>query len=291
MLRRLALLVALLSPAVGLAQASNEVVVDPAAFVLSDCTSTRSILLSWNSSVAPTLGTTPDFYRVLVSNTSGCPATSGTQVTGTLIDVTATGVTQSYPPALTTVTPIDFLSRAGITAATCPTSTVTAYVCVQLWPNGGGSTGSPRSTATGSAKLEVSPPSIPVNVAVAPGDSALFVSWADGTDSSVAAVSYNVTAVGGTGPVTKNSTSKSYRLGGLTNGVTYSVTVTSMSAGGMESVASAAVSGTPQAVANFWGNYTGVTGHQEQGGCGGGPAGVVSLLGVALALRGLRRRS
>jgi hypothetical protein len=297
MLRRIALLVALLDPIAGLAQASNEVLISPSAFGLADCTSTTSIGLTWTSSVVPTLGTTPDFYRILVSNTSGCPTTSGTQVTGTLGEVTATDLAPSYPTAGTIVTPSDFFSKAGITAATCPTSNVTIYVCVQLWPNGGGSTGSPRSTATGQAKLEVSPPPVPVSVAVAPGDSALFVNWADGTknpdgtSNTIAAVSYNVTAVGSTGTVTNNSTSKSYRLGGLTNGVTYSVTVTSVSAGGNESLASTAVTGTPKPVDDFWNNYTGVTGHREQGGCGGGPAGALSLLGVALALRGLRRRS
>ena len=51
-----------------------------------------------------------------------------------------------------------------------------------------------------------------------------------------------------------------------------------------------AATGTPQPVTGFWDQYTRRR-RREQGGCGGGPAGVVSLLGVALALRGLRRRS
>ena len=80
------------------------------------------------------------------------------------------------------------------------------------------------------------------------------------------------------------------RVTGLTNGVTYAVTVRSVSAGGNQSVATAAVSGTPEKVSDFWDQYTKAKG-PEQGGCGGGPAGLVSLLGVALVLRGLRRRS
>jgi NCAIR mutase (PurE)-related protein len=131
-----------------------------------------------------------------------------------------------------------------------------------------------------------------VNVSVEPGDTALFVSWEDGTDSTVAAVSYNVTAAGSTGTRTQNFTSVSglHRVTGLTNGTSYSVTVTSVSAGGNESLASVAATGTPAPVIGFWEEYTKSAGH-EQGGCGGGPAGLVSLLGVALALRGLRRRS
>jgi uncharacterized protein (TIGR03382 family) len=40
----------------------------------------------------------------------------------------------------------------------------------------------------------------------------------------------------------------------------------------------------------FWQQYQGAGG-VEQGGCGGGPAGAASLLVVALALAGARRRS
>ena len=282
----------MLSPVAGLAQAAGTVVISPAAFGTADCTSTKSIGLTWTSSVTPTLGPTPDFYRILVSNTSGCPASSGTQVTGTLADVTATDLSPSYPTGGAIVTPGEFFSMVGITSASCTSTSATIYVCVQHWPSGGGGSGSPRSTAIGQAKLEVKPPPVPVSVWVAPGDTALFVSWADGTDSTVAAVSYKVTAVGSTGTRTQNFTSVTglHRVNSLTNGDTYSVTVTSVSAGGNESLASAAVTGTPAPVVDFWDRYTDAD-HREQGGCGGGPAGALSLLGVALALRGLRRRS
>jgi MYXO-CTERM domain-containing protein len=43
-------------------------------------------------------------------------------------------------------------------------------------------------------------------------------------------------------------------------------------------------------VSGFWEQYR-ADGGIEQGGCGGGPAGALALLGVALALRRLRRRS
>ncbi len=282
MIRRLALLVALLLPAAGLAQTTGTVLISPTTFGTTDCTSTaKSVTITWTSSSTPVAGGN-EIYKVWVSHTDTACLTTG-QPTGSLqlgsdIPVTTT------PPTYST-TRSDFISKAALSACT---TNATISVCVQHWVIGAASA---KGTATGSATLEVEPPPVPVLVSVATGDSALFVSWADGTTNTIAAVSYNVTAVGGGATVTKNSTSKSYRLGGLTNGVTYSVTVTSLSAGGNESVASSPpVLGTPQPVDGFWEQYKNAGG-VEQGGCAGGPAGLVALLGVALALRGLRRRS
>jgi hypothetical protein len=149
---------------------------------------------------------------------------------------------------------------------------------------------------SGSATLVVSPPPVPVAVSVAPGDTALYVSWADGIDNGVAAASYDVTAVASSPPNTADTHTQSFtgtssnRVTGLTNGVTYAVTVRSVSAGSNRSAWTAEVYGTPAPVSDFWDAYQ-VAGGREQGGCGGGPAGLVSMLGVALALRGLRRRS
>jgi hypothetical protein len=288
MLRRIALLVALLVPVAGLAQTSGQVLISPTTFGTGDCTSTaKSVTLEWTSSSTPVAGAN-EIYKVWVSHTdTTCPTTdspAGFQRLGT--DIPVTTATPTY-----STTRSDFISTAGLAACT---TNATISVCIQHWVIGAASA---KGTATGSATLEVEPPPFPVLVSVAPGDSALFVSWADGTKNpdgttnTIAAVSYNVTAVGGGVTVAKNSTSKSYRLDGLTNGVIYSVTVTSLSAGGNESVASSPpVLGTPQPVDGFWEQYT-KDGGPEQGGCGGGPAGVVALLGVALALRGLRRRS
>jgi hypothetical protein len=149
---------------------------------------------------------------------------------------------------------------------------------------------------SGSASLVLSPPPVPVNVSVAAGDSALYVSWADGVANGVAAASYEVTAVASTPPDAADTHTQSFtgktnnRVTGLTNSVIYSVTVRSVSAGSNRSEWTAAVFGTPAPVSDFWDVYKSAEG-VEQGGCGGGPAGLVSLLGVALALRGLRRKS
>lgn len=275
----------MLSPVAGLAQAAGVVQISPTAFGPADCASTTtSVSLSWTSSGTFATG---DTYSIYASTTESCPVT-GTPAGGLIASgVSATSASQTYPTT-ETLTRKDFITKAGIT--TCGAATI--HVCVQHWPSAG-TGGTAKGTAKGTADLVVSPASVPVNVSVAPGDAALYVSWADGTDSTVAAVSYNVTAVGSTGTQTQNFTGVTglHRVNSLTNDITYSVTVTSVSAGGIESLASAAVFGTPKPVDNFWNTYTGTPGHREQGGCGGGPAGALSLLGVALALRGLRRRS
>jgi Fibronectin type III domain len=295
MLRRLALLAALLVPSAGLAQATGEVLVIPSTFGRVSCASPATISIAWFSLVTPLTfptSATPDFYRIKVSNTSGCADSSGSVVTGTLVDtVTASGQTQVYPTPPDTLTALELFSLAGVTD--CTAAAATAYVCVEHWPNGGGASGAtPKWKGIGQAKLEVDDPPVPVIVSVAPGDSSLFISWIDGTSTGVTATKYNVTAVGSTGSSTLTFTSKSnQRFHGLTNGVTYTVTITAVSAGGNESLASAEATGTPQHVSDFWEQYQDVPGRREEGGCGGGPAGALSLLGVALALRGLRRRS
>jgi hypothetical protein len=289
MIRRLALLVALLLPAAGLAQTAGTVVSTPTAFGPTDCTSTTAtVSLSWTSSGAFVTG---DTYSIYVSNSSSCPTTgipTGTLVSGAG-NLAATGVTQTYPTTGTLLRKT-LITDAGISACT---TNDTIYLCVQHWPSTGTS-GTAKGTATGTIALEVEPPPVPVSVTVAPGDSALFVNWAAGTGSTVAAASYNVTAASTTPPEThtQNFTSLTgeHRVGGLTNGVTYTVNVTSVSAGGLESGPSlTVVTGTPAQVMDFWDQYH--LAGREQGGCAGGPAGLVALLGVALALRGLRRRS
>jgi hypothetical protein len=291
MIRRLALLAALLGPATAFAQAAGEVIITPSAFGRTDCTATdKLVTLSWNSSVEPVTG---DLYRILVSTTTGCPAGSTTTLADNLAATTAI---QSYPTTGNTLTRQDFIQKAGVTNCT---ANATIFVCVQHWPSNG-SAGTLKATATGNAALEVSPPPVPINVSVSPGDSALFVTWSDGTlnpdgtTSTVVAASYNVTAtnpLAATDTRTRNFTGKTnQRISGLTNGTTYNVTVTAVSAGGNESASSVAASGQPAAVAGFWEQYK-AAGGIEQGGCGGGAGGSGSLLALALALAAARRRS
>jgi hypothetical protein len=291
MTRRLALILALLSPLAGSAQTAGNVTILPAAFGVDDCTvSDKYVGISWMTTVTPVTG---DVYRVYI-NTTGC--SSSAMTTGQLgSDITPEATSATTPQVLTSPpTRMDFLvTEAGITDCAVTGPTIKVYVCVQQV----GTTGTiVRATMNGSAQLYREPPPVPVSVTVAPGDTALYASWADGTANGVAAASYEVTAVADSPANPADTHTQAFtgktnnRVTGLTNGVTYAVTVRSVSAGSNRSAWTAAVLGTPAQVMGFWDEYTKANG-REQGGCGGGPAGLVSLLGVALALRGLRRKS
>jgi hypothetical protein len=288
MTRRLALLAALLLPAAGFAQVAGQVKILPAAFGVTDCTNTvDQVQLSWTTSQTPF---DTDFYKVYVSTSSACSSTAD-QTTGSKIgiDFPASSATSTgnFSGGLTRS---EFIVASG--ASCSGTVSPTLWVCVQHTRGT-----SIVAAMTGNAPLNLSPPPKPVNVSVAPGDGALYVSWADGVSNGVAAASYEVTAVAHL-PVnaadthTQGFTGKvNNRVTGLTNGVEYAVTVRSIAAGSTPSDWTAEVYGTPAPVAGFWELYTDAPPGREQGGCGGGPAGLVSLLGVALVLRGLRRRS
>ncbi len=289
MLRRLVLLAALFSPVAGLAQTAGQVLISPTAFGASDCASTTmEVTISWTSSSKAAI-TTGDAYRVFLSKGSIACSSATPGVTQFKPDITATSLSQSYPGVADPLLYAnEFMTGAGVSCGT----TTTVNICVQ---HIGTSSTMPKGYAEGTVIYEAVAPPVPTGVSVQPGDSSLFVSWSDGTSTGVPAVSYNVTAVDPANTAdthTQNFTGKTNnRIGGLTNGVTYSVTVTSVSAGGNESTPSLTpATGTPQPVSGFWEQYTAGV-HREQGGCSGGPAGLVALLGVAMALRGLRRRS
>jgi len=284
-MRRLLVVLTLLSPSLGLAQTVGEVLVLPAAFGVPDCTSTSTyVTLTWTSALTVITG---DQYRVYVSTSSSCPTTGAPTGTKLGNDIPALTQTQGYGGGLSRS---EFITAS---AASCtpggPTSTI--WVCVQHVTLAD----VVRTTMSGSAPLYVSPPPVPVSVTVAPGDSALIIGWSDGVANGVAAATYNVTVVAQGNAADTRTQAFTGRTGnrvtGLTNGVTYDVTVTAVSAGSTESAPSSpAVSGTPETVFGFWEQYQAASG-REQGGCGGGPAGALSLLGLALALGGLRRRS
>lgn len=294
MIRRLTLILALLGPVAAFAQTAGQVLAIPSIFGNKHCDPGSSIYITWLTIPTTLVG---DFYRIKVSNTSECPE-AGTGVTTTTWkdNLLASGFTATprYPTVGDPVeTPADFFTMAGFNV--CPTTTNpavtggTAYACVSHFLAGGTT---PVWSGSTVVKFEVLAPPVPTGVTVAPGDSSLYVSWLDGPSTGVSATKYNVTATGSGGATTQTFTGRTNnRVTGLTNGVTYSITVTSLSAGDNESAASTpAVTGTPEAVSSFWDQYVAEPGHREQGGCGGGAAGLVSLLGVALALRGLRRR-
>lgn len=292
----------LLAPLAARAAASaGQVNLSPAVVGRAACTSTADadqIRFEW--SVVFSTGTTAiqagDTFQIVGSNTKDCPktdTTSGVLTVNVGPTITATAITGTYPgttdPAIHA---IDFVTALGAPFA-CTGANQTINVCVQL-RRAGNTVGS--ASAPDGLLLELTDPPIPVSVAVSPGDSALNVSWADGTGSGLAAAtSYRVvaTAVDPTkDPAAHQATtsSRSLRLAGLVNDVTYSVQVFASSAGGNESQGSTPVQGTPRTVQDFF-TYYRSQGGVEQGGCGGGPAGLLSLAGLGALLRALRRRS
>jgi hypothetical protein len=134
-------------------------------------------------------------------------------------------------------------------------------------------------------------------VRVSPGDTALYVGWdVNPEGTGVTASSYDVTAVAVDPADALDTHTQSFtglsnnRISGLKNNVTYAVTVRSISPGSNASDPTDPVNGIPQLVNGFWEQYTAGE-HREQGGCSGGQAGLLSLLGLALGLRRFRRRS
>jgi hypothetical protein len=289
MIRRLALLFALLGPAVALGQTAGNLVVVPTAFGAGDCATTpRAVTITWTSTSALAIAT-GDVYKIYLSTASIACSSATPGVTQFRTDVTASSLTQTYPgtgdASLSTAQAI-----AGASIA-CGT-TATINVCVQ---HVGTSSTTPKGYAQGTVEYEAVAPPVPTGVTLQPGDSSLFVSWTGGSSTGVPAVSYTVRAVATANAADFKEQSftgtSNNRISGLTNGVTYSVTVRAVSASGNLSGFSTDVAlGTPQPVSGFWEQYKKDQGIEE-GGCGGGPAGAVALLGVALALRGLRRRS
>jgi hypothetical protein len=290
MLRRAALLL-LLSAPLG---ARADVTFTPSAFGSSDRTSSASYGLAWTVTSSSAIAT-GDFYKFTVSSTSTtCPTDSASSLTPLQDSIAATSTTQS---ASSFGTRQDLLSKAGVTATT---TSATVFVCVQLWTSAG-ATGTPKGTTSGSVTYSTTPPPTPESVVAKPGDSAIYLWWADGSDSSVAVDHYEVavTVVAlkpdpaldsiSTHSQTFTGSQKQY-FPGLVNGQTYTAKVRSVSASGDKSGWSdPSAEVTPKPVLDFWDQYH-AAGGVEQGGCAGGAAGLLSLVALGGLLRGLRRR-
>lgn len=242
----------------------------------------KSISLSWDFGGA-TSGTE---YAIVASTDSGCPASSSDSgiTTQVVVDgITASSTSQSNSD----LTLADLLSAAGVTSPSCTGDDTQIYVCVRLLD----SSGSTLSTASARLKLQVASPPPPSDVSVAPGESALTVSWSPGTATTAAPASsktYRVFAAAGGRTVQSDETSNtSLRLSGLEIGTTYDVTVVAYSQAGNASAASDLVPGTPVNVTDFWESYQ-AAGGRDGGGGGCAHAGMdplaLSLLVVALLL-------
>jgi hypothetical protein len=307
MLRRALLLTVLLAPFTALGQTINISPIGP--YTKAQCDSTSyDVVLTWSIPAGTSIPTDAT-YRILVSTTSECSEATTPNIVASGIAPSASGgsaaTNQRYPAigaASGTLTVNTFVTKAS---AACSNS-LKLYTCVQLI------NGSTILAKTSILTLQVldGPPSKPVSVAVAPGEGALNVSWSEGTGGQVPTETYTARAyalVPGCDPITTTpdpkvclgaivseatTTARSARLGGLTIGTQYGVDVTAYSGTSTPSERSATVLGTPINVNDFWETYTAATNDQaEQGGCAGGPAGLLSLLAVAGLLRAARRRA
>jgi hypothetical protein len=265
-------------------------------FGAADCTRTTATeVLTWNVSAGSTAIPTSAVFRVFANNvafTAGtCTATTGPAAPQLGLDLqvdqttpVSTGTTSVSPKSLIDAAVLNACNKDG-----------TIYLCVALID----STTTIGVAQSNALTLQVEPPPVPVNVVVDRGDTRLHISWSAGTDNGVAATSYQitVTAVDPTGEAAHHKTvvgATSGVVDGLTNGTKYAVQVASVSGGGNVSALSSDVAtaptATPEKVLDFWDQYT-QAGGVEKGGCAGGAAGALSLLGLAGLVRALRRRS
>jgi len=176
-------------------------------------------------------------------------------------------------------------------ATPCPspnTLPTTVYLCVEWAASVGGT---PAGRATAQLTLDLTAPAVaPVLKNVGVGDTRLYPSWTGIADTGATYKAY-ADAAGGTSPAKSSdeAAATSSTITGLTNGVVYNVTVRGFDPAGNPSPASAALQGTPETVSDFWDEYRS-RGGKETGGCSSGAAGILALLGAAVAPLVTRRR-
>ena len=255
---------------------------------------TDQLTFTWTISNFTATGT----FDLLASDQASCPlptTTSGTTAHTVTLQAGIPATTGSGSSTSNVVTVSSLLSQLQIA---CPGPATVVYFCVDY--NSGFST---PNAATGNLTLDLQSPPAPNALDPTPGDSALNVSWTQGSGSADAGTSgaangYNVycDVHPATSPISKRCASVtgggtlSTRIGGLTNGTQYDVEVTATTQGANESGRSNLVTGTPEEVNDFWRQYRSAGG-REAGGCATGAAGLVAVLAlVPLAMRRRGRR-
>ncbi len=315
-MRRALLLAVLAAPALVSAQTvpsgtiqfskdnGNDLVHGPYISADECASATDLIYLSWNTALLSGQSWPASAkYQVYVSNkqhpgTSPSPCTTqpdtgnGTYAGAVGSPVTATAQTQNLVAYNTNL----FVSAEANPNLTCSvTADTPIYVCVQASDaNSGTIVGYAVANTNPVLTLSTSRPDAPTNVQAVPADDgALRISWT-APASSTSAYDYVLTVTGQTTDTTPHVKSDlvalSYVMSGLTNDVVYDISVVARSRAGNESLTAGTTTGTPVHVANFWDVYHTVYKGREQGGCSGGAAGPLALLGVAALLAALRRR-
>ncbi len=132
-------------------------------------------------------------------------------------------VVTAYPGGFTCTTSTTSCAVSGLTNGTAYTFTVTARNVVGVGP---------ASLASTAVVPKVNAPSAPINVFVKRANQALAVRWAPGVANGAVVTGYVVSATGGGMTRTCTTSSTSCVVTGLTNGVSYRVTVIAQSSSG-----------------------------------------------------------
>ena len=297
-MRRALLLVTVLAPALAGAQNVGEIrLINNRAFPnyvnAAECAGTATIDVRWNASgTGFPAGGVFTLYSTNQAVTTGTCPTAGNTTTGLVVLPVATVTTAAGLVGDAFVSGSQLITGSGGTIASCSSAAdQTIYLCVQ-----GTIGGAAFAFATGSVVVSTTSPPPPAIGSATPGDGALNVSWGPGVATTTAPAtvqeySLEATPIPSTADVVHTSGrigSSPHRFGGLTNGVVYSVRAIAYSIADNPSDPSNAVTGSPQAVRDFWDEYKKDNG-RETGGCASGVAGPVGL-GILLATLALIRR-
>ena len=260
---------------------------------IAECTGNGDTLqLDWTMTTA--WASTWSTYRLFATTASDCSSAT--------TNLLAPDVAVSANSATGTVAGVDVRTKItaplGVTCGGTPPSTI--RLCASVYDTNAAAVG---VTATMVVAFDFALPDPPIGVGTTPGDGALNVSWTGATSGAATATSFTATATavapaagqtcnaggasGGSCTVTGGT---SCRIGGLTNFACYQVTVIGFSDSNNPSAASAAATGVPVPVDDFWKHYQDAGG-REQGGCGLGGDGPLALLALLPLVARLRRRN
>jgi uncharacterized protein (TIGR03382 family) len=294
---------------------------------IAECRSaTAAVEISWQPSVTQPTGTIT--YQLYASNkdtanrttfpglpvdpTPQCPTEQDSSATNN-VTVVKVGTLLTNPSLANQPFPTAQIAAAlKTTTVTDPCSiggSTLIYLCIQ-GQAGGTNFGAARATITLALTTPDQRPEL--LLPIAPGNTALTPRWADtATNTS----RYQVQAISLADPTSVPTASafdpssgfagvnpldtalhssgfvsgKEVRLGGLQNGLTYAVMVTSYTADYNPGDPSNIATGAPQLTTDFWTTYKN-DGGQETGGCSSGLAGPAALVVLAGALALVRRR-
>jgi uncharacterized protein (TIGR03382 family) len=184
--------------------------------------------------------------------------------------------------------PMDDLAALFGASACTASGDVTIYLCVAWVPPNGADTAE-EGWATGTIRLDRTPPVAPGSFQIQPGDGRLRITGCTGTGAAEDDFLAAATPVGGGTPkYSSRGEDCDVRITGLTNRTDYSVVVYRIDGANNPSAASAALTGTPIPSDDLWEHYDG----EEQGGCntGAGAAGILGALSLIAAAAAARRR-